>query len=102
MTYEEITCSISLRLTISSTTSLGILIKSADAIDVLHKASAAVLDKTGTITEGKMRVSDVYAVQDSDESLLLTAAVSLESMSEHPIGTAIVEYGECFKGGKEL
>ncbi len=71
--------------------SLGILIKSADAIDVLHKASVVLLDKTGTITEGKMRVSDV-TVLAGDERALLTCAASLESMSEHPIGCAIVDY----------
>lgn len=69
--------------------SLGILIKSADAIDVLHKASVVLLDKTGTITEGKMRVSDVCPI-GVDEKELLTDAASLESMSEHPIGLAIV------------
>ncbi len=67
---------------------LGILIKSADAIDVLHKASVAVLDKTGTVTEGKMSVSNVYETQEG----LITTAASLESLSEHPIGVAIVEY----------
>lgn len=67
---------------------LGILIKSADAIDTLYHTSVAVLDKTGTITEGKMTVSDVY---ETDPALLKIAA-SLESMSEHPIGRAIVDY----------
>lgn len=67
---------------------LGILIKSADAIDVLHKASVAVLDKTGTVTEGKMSVSDVFELSEE----LVFVAASLESQSEHPIGVAIVEY----------
>ncbi len=67
---------------------LGILIKSADAIDTLYHTKVAVLDKTGTITEGKMTVSDVYEADPA----LLTAAASLESMSEHPIGRAIVEH----------
>lgn len=71
--------------------SYGILIKSAEAIDVLHKTSVIVLDKTGTITEGKMSVSDVFSVSPDEEELLVTAA-SLESMSEHPIGMAIVEF----------
>jgi heavy metal translocating P-type ATPase len=68
--------------------SLGILIKSADAMDTLYHTKVAVLDKTGTITEGKMTVSDVYRA-DPD---LLSIAASLESMSEHPIGRAIVDY----------
>lgn len=71
---------------------LGILIKSADAIDVLCRSSVAVMDKTGTITEGKMTVSDVVP-KNTDEKTLLTCAVSLESLSEHPIGQGIVEYG---------
>ncbi len=72
--------------------SLGILIKSADAIDVLHKSSVVVLDKTGTITEGRMRVSNAIPTESADETGLLTAAASLEGMSEHPIGMAIVDY----------
>ncbi len=67
---------------------LGILIKSADAIDTLYHTKVAVLDKTGTITEGKMTVSDVYEAEPD----LLTIAASLESMSEHPIGRAIVDH----------
>ncbi len=70
--------------------SLGILIKSADAMDTLYHTSVAVLDKTGTITEGKMTVTDVYAAEED----VLTVAASLESMSEHPIGRAIVEYAK--------
>jgi len=75
--------------------SLGILIKSADVIDVLHKANVAVFDKTGTITEGKMCVSDVYTVDDSiSNEEFLSIAATLEEMSEHPIGAAIVEYAQ--------
>ncbi len=70
--------------------SLGILIKSADAMDTLYHTSVAVLDKTGTITEGKMTVADVYAAEED----VLTVAASLESRSEHPIGRAIVTYAE--------
>ncbi len=72
---------------------LGILVKSADAIDVLHKSSVVVMDKTGTITEGKMTVSDVISLEN-DKSALLEIAASLEKMSEHPIGIAIVEEAE--------
>ncbi len=69
----------------------GILIKSADAIDTLHHTSVVVMDKTGTITEGKMKVSDVITFGTS-ENELLSCAASLEQMSEHPIGVGIVEY----------
>lgn len=70
--------------------SLGILIKSADAIDTLYHTKVAVLDKTGTITEGKMTVSDVIKLHENDR--LTEIAASLEGMSEHPIGRAIVDY----------
>ena len=70
---------------------LGILVKSADSLDVLAKASVAVFDKTGTITEGRLRVSDVFAANGVTESDLLEFAASLEAMSEHPIGAAIVD-----------
>lgn len=69
--------------------SLGILIKSADAIDVLNKASVAVFDKTGTVTEGRMRVSSVIPY-GCTENELLSLAASLESASEHPIGAAVL------------
>ncbi len=71
--------------------SLGILIKSADAIDVLDKATVAVFDKTGTITEGAMRVSSVVPFGYTEEELYRLAA-SLEAPSEHPIGAAIVSH----------
>ena len=70
---------------------MGILIKSADAIDLLHKANVAVFDKTGTITEGKMSISDVCPYGCSEEKLLGIAG-ALESMSEHPIGKAIADH----------
>ncbi len=74
--------------------SLGILIKSADALDTLHKSSVAVMDKTGTITEGKMRVADITVTGGFTLTESLGYAASIEKMSEHPIGAAIVEYGE--------
>ncbi|MBP3368123.1 MAG: HAD-IC family P-type ATPase, partial [Clostridia bacterium] len=73
---------------------LGILIKSADALDTLHKCSVAVMDKTGTITEGKMSVSDVYVADGYSSSEALSLSASLEKLSEHPIGRAIVEHAE--------
>ena len=73
---------------------LGILIKSADALDTLHKCSVAVMDKTGTITEGKMSVADVYVADGFSENDAISLAASVEMSSEHPIGRAIVEYAE--------
>lgn len=68
----------------------GILIKSADAIDALNKANVVTLDKTGTITEGKMELAEVHAVGAMDVETLKAYGAALESASEHPIGRAIV------------
>jgi len=71
--------------------SLGILVKSADALDVLAKADVALFDKTGTVTEGRMRVADVFAVNGRTEEDVYALSASLEQKSEHPIALAIVE-----------
>lgn len=68
----------------------GILIKSADAIDALNKANVVTLDKTGTITEGKMELAEVHTVGAMDAEVLKAYGAALESASEHPIGRAIV------------
>lgn len=70
--------------------SSGILIKSGEALEITHKVDAVVLDKTGTITEGKPKVIDIVARQLKPEELLRMAA-SCEQLSEHPLGQAIVE-----------
>jgi Cu+-exporting ATPase len=69
----------------------GILIKGGEALETAHKLNAAVLDKTGTITEGKPRVTGVYPYGGMDEDKLLILAASAEQGSEHPLGKAIVE-----------
>lgn len=71
----------------------GILIKSAAALETAHKANCAVLDKTGTITEGNMRVSDIAVFGTGENDLLCTAA-SLEASSEHPLAQAVVMYAK--------
>lgn len=68
----------------------NILIKSGEALETAHKVETVVLDKTGTITEGKPVVTGVYAVDD--ESLLLRYAKLLEEKSEHPLAEAILAY----------
>ncbi len=70
----------------------GILIKSAEALEVAHSVETVVLDKTGTITEGKPSVTDVIIGQNISEEELLGAALSIEKSSEHPLAEAIVEY----------
>lgn len=69
----------------------GILIKSAEALEAAHTINTVVLDKTGTITEGKPRVTDLVTAPGVEEDLLLSAAASIEKPSEHPLAEAIVE-----------
>ncbi len=69
----------------------GILYKTATSLEVTGKAKIVALDKTGTITEGKPRVTDIFAVSDDVEELLVIAA-SLEKNSEHPLARAIMDY----------
>lgn len=73
----------------------GILIKSGEALEIAHKTNVVVLDKTGTITEGKPKVTDLLINSDvfNDEKEFLSYAVSIEKGSEHPLGEAILEYG---------
>lgn len=68
----------------------GILIKSGEALEITHKVDAVILDKTGTITEGKPKVIEVVSHGMEEEELLRIAA-SAEQVSEHPLGQAIVE-----------
>ena len=69
----------------------GILVKSAEALETLHTIQTVVLDKTGTLTQGKPRVTDVLPAQGLTENALLGLAACLEAPSEHPLGAAIVE-----------
>lgn len=72
----------------------GILVKSAEALETAHSINAVVLDKTGTVTEGRPEVTDVVAVEGVDESKVLKIAYSMEKRSEHPLADAIVRYAE--------
>lgn len=73
----------------------GILIKSGEALEISHKVDSVVLDKTGTITEGKPTVTQVLSNCESEERILKIAA-SCEQVSEHPLGAAIVNWAkEC-------
>lgn len=69
----------------------GILIKSAEALETLHSIDTVVLDKTGTLTQGKPVVTDILPGDETDEAGLLTLAACLEAPSEHPLADAIVE-----------
>jgi len=70
---------------------LGVLVKNAEALERLEKVTTLVVDKTGTLTEGKPRLMDVLPAGDFDAQELLRLAASLELNSEHPLAAAIVK-----------
>jgi Cu+-exporting ATPase len=72
----------------------GILIKNAESLEGAHKIKSVVLDKTGTITEGKPSVTDVIKLNGYDEQKLIQLTASIENKSEHPLGMAIVDYAK--------
>jgi Cu+-exporting ATPase len=69
---------------------LGILIKGGEALEIAHKVQTIVLDKTGTITVGAPAVTDVITLDNFDENEILSLAASVEQLSEHPLGEAVV------------
>ena len=68
----------------------GVLIRSAESLELAHRVDVVVLDKTGTLTTGRPSVTDVHA-PDFGENRLLSLAAAVERRSEHPLGAAIVE-----------
>lgn len=75
----------------------GILIKGADSLELAHKLQIIVLDKTGTLTQGKPTVTDFVTVNgtaNSNELKLLHLAASIERNSEHPLAAAVVQYAQ--------
>ncbi|MGN0070785.1 MAG: heavy metal translocating P-type ATPase [Atopobiaceae bacterium] len=71
---------------------VGILIKSAESLETAGDLDTVVLDKTGTITEGKPRVTQFVPASAADEKQVLSLAAALESRSEHPLAQAVVNY----------
>ena len=71
----------------------GILIRTAESLEVAHRIDTVVLDKTGTITEGKPKVTDVFTNTVNEEEFIALAA-ALESASSHPLADAIIEYAK--------
>jgi len=69
----------------------GVLVKSAEAMERLEKVTTIVVDKTGTLTEGKPRLGEILTAPGIDETELLTLAAAAEQPSEHPLAGAIVE-----------
>lgn len=78
----------------------GILIKSGEALETAHKIDAVVLDKTGTVTQGKPAVTDVIPIGAVERERLLRLVASAENSSEHPLAQAIVQSGK--EGGELL
>ena len=73
---------------------MGVLFKNAEAIEILRKVNTLVVDKTGTLTEGRPKLTDVVPAAGFDETELLKLAATLEKGSEHPLAAAIVEGAE--------
>lgn len=72
----------------------GIMFKTAVSLEAAGRTQIVVLDKTGTITSGEPRVTDIYAIQENGEAELIRYAKALESMSEHPLAKAVMMYGK--------
>jgi Cu+-exporting ATPase len=72
----------------------GVLMRNAEALERLEKVDTLVVDKTGTLTEGKPRLAAVVAAEGRDKSEILRLAASLERASEHPLASAIVKGAE--------
>ncbi|HEB82383.1 MAG TPA: cadmium-translocating P-type ATPase, partial [Gammaproteobacteria bacterium] len=70
---------------------MGVLIKNAEALETMEKVDVLVVDKTGTLTEGRPRLVSLTAVNDFNENEVLALAASLERASEHPLAEAIVQ-----------
>ncbi|MFV9616047.1 MAG: heavy metal translocating P-type ATPase [Gammaproteobacteria bacterium] len=73
---------------------MGVLIKNAEALETMEKVDVLVVDKTGTLTEGKPKLVSVLAIPGFDEDEILRLAASLERASEHPLAEAIVQGAE--------
>lgn len=70
----------------------GMLFKSAEVLEILHSIDTVVLDKTGTITEGKPQVTDIITASSMTENVFLSAAAAIEQPSEHPLAKAIIAH----------
>lgn len=72
----------------------GILIKSAESLEIAHQLDTVVLDKTGTLTEGKPKVTDIFPAKGVLKNQFLRLAGSLEALSEHPLAEAVTAYAK--------
>ncbi|MBD3609316.1 MAG: copper-translocating P-type ATPase, partial [Gammaproteobacteria bacterium] len=85
---------ISIMVGVGKAAEFGTLIRNGDALQQAGKLNTIVLDKTGTITEGRPSVTEVVVADGFNEEELLTYALSVESSSEHPLAQAIVDYAK--------
>ena len=85
---------ISIMVGVGKAAEMGILIRNGDALQQAGKLTTIVLDKTGTVTEGKPAVTEIEVASGVDERILLTMGASIEAGSEHPLAAAIVEYAK--------
>ncbi len=83
----------SIMAAIGQATKNGVLIKSGEALEMMGQVTTVAFDKTGTITEGKLSVSDIIPLH-IEEKALLSIVSSVESRSEHPLGRAITQYAK--------
>src|SRR3989442_7173112 len=67
----------------------GVLIKNAEALEIMEKVDTLIVDKTGTLTEGKPKLVSAVPMPEHDEATILTLAASVERGSEHPLAAAI-------------
>ncbi|HXB03181.1 MAG TPA: copper-translocating P-type ATPase [Opitutaceae bacterium] len=85
---------ISIMVAVGRGAQAGVLVKDAAALETLGKATTVVVDKTGTLTEGKPKVVTVWNDSQGNEAEILSVAASLENLSEHPLGQAVVKSAE--------
>jgi Cu+-exporting ATPase len=81
---------ISIRVGVGRGALAGVLIRDAEALEALENVDTLVIDKTGTLTEGKPRVTGIVALGETDENIVLRLSASLERASEHPLAAAIL------------
>lgn len=87
---------------IGKAASMGVLVKDAESLEQGKKIDTLVLDKTGTITEGKPKVQEVYWKENLDEQQLGDIMAAIEGQSEHPLASAIVDYFPKNEGEVEI
>ncbi len=80
----------SIMVAVGSGAHAGVLIKNAEALEIMEKVDTLIVDKTGTLTEGKPRLVSIVPMPDQDEATILTLAAGVERGSEHPLAAAII------------